>query len=196
MKALCVFCGSSDGRRPDYGEAGAALGRELATRHLTLVYGGSNVGIMRKMADAALDAGGRVVGVIPEHLVGWERAHRRISELHIVKSMHERKALMAELSDAFLAMPGGYGTLDELFEALTWGQLGLHRKPCAVLNVAGYFDSLVTMFARARQDGFLYDEGAEPIVETDPARVIDRLIEAAVRLSAASSLSTSTAPSL
>jgi uncharacterized protein (TIGR00730 family) len=195
MKAVCVYCGSSDGRLPEYGQAGAALGRELAARRLTLVYGGGNVGIMRRVADAALEAGGRVIGVIPEHLVGWERAHRDVTELHVVKSMHERKALMVALSDAFIAMPGGFGTLDELFEALTWGQLRLHRKPCAMLNVAGYFDSLVAMLARARQDGFLYDEGAEPIVDTDAARVIERLAGAAIRASAGASLSTSAVPS-
>jgi uncharacterized protein (TIGR00730 family) len=179
MTAVCVFCGSSDGTRAEYGEAAAALGRTIAARGLTLVYGGSNVGLMRRLADAALAAGGRVIGVIPEQLVGWERAHRGLTELHVVSSMHERKALMVSLADAFIAMPGGFGTLDEFFEVLTWGQLGIHGKPCALLNVEGYFDSLVALFARARADGFLYGPGAEPVVDTDAAQLLGRLEDAA-----------------
>jgi uncharacterized protein (TIGR00730 family) len=178
VTSVCVFCGSSDGARSEYGEAAAALGRAVAGRGLTLVYGGSNIGMMRRLADAALSAGGRVVGVIPEQLVGWERAHRGLSDLHVVSSMHERKALMVSLSDAFIAMPGGFGTLDEFFEVLTWAQLGLHHKPCALLNVVGYFDSLVAMFARARLDGFLYGPGAEPLIEHDPERLVERLAAA------------------
>jgi uncharacterized protein (TIGR00730 family) len=178
VTSVCVFCGSSDGARPAYADAARALGRTLAGRGLTLVYGGSNVGMMRELADAALGAGGRVVGVIPEHLVGWERAHRGLSELRVVGSMHERKALMVELGDAFVALPGGVGTLDELFEVLTWAQLGLHRKPCALLDVEGYFDDLVRLIDRARRDGFLYGTVAIPMLDTEPARLIDRLAEA------------------
>ncbi len=189
MTSVCVFCGSSDGARVEYADAAEALGRTIAQRGLTLVYGGSNIGLMRRMADAALSAGGRVVGVIPEQLVGWERAHRGLSELHVVSSMHERKALMVSLSDAFIAMPGGFGTLDEFFEVLTWSQLGIHQKPVALLNVAGYFDSLLAMFERAREDGFLYGAEAEPLVDTDAARLVNRLtVRAALSTSGAGSL--------
>jgi uncharacterized protein (TIGR00730 family) len=179
VRSVCVFCGSSDGARAEYGEAAASLGRAIAGRGLTLVYGGSNIGMMRRLADAALAAGGRVVGVIPEQLVGWERAHHGLSELHVVSSMHERKALMVSLSDAFVALPGGFGTLDELFEVLTWAQLGIHQKPCALFNVAGYFDSLIAMFGRARQDGFLYGPESEPLVETDPDELLEQLTSGA-----------------
>ncbi len=176
VTAVCVFCGSSDGGRAAYTDAARAVGRTLARRGLTLVYGGSNVGMMRQLANAALEAGGRVVGVIPDQLVGRELAHRGLTELHVVGSMHERKALMVRLSDAFLALPGGFGTLDELFEVLTWAQLGLHHKPCALLNVDGYFDSLVDLIARAHQDGFLYGSAAVPLVDHEPERLIDRIV--------------------
>ncbi len=178
MTSVCVFCGSSDGSRPVYAAAARALGRILAERGLTLVYGGSNVGMMRELADAALRAGGGVIGVIPEQLVGRERAHRGVTELRIVGSMHERKALMVELSEAFIALPGGVGTLDELFEVLTWAQLGLHHKPCALLNVDGYFDDLVSLIERARRDGFLYGTAAIPLLDDDPARLLDRIVDA------------------
>jgi hypothetical protein len=178
VNSICVFCGSSDGTRAEYGTAAAALGRLIAQRRMTLVYGGSNIGMMRRLADAALEAGGRVVGVIPEQLVAWERAHRGLSELHVVSSMHERKALMVSLADAFVAMPGGFGTLDEFFEVLTWAQLGIHGKPCALLNVEGYFDNLIAMFCRARQDGFLYGPTSEPLIERDPLRLLERLTTA------------------
>jgi len=134
--------------------------------------------MMRRLADAALNAGGRVTGVIPRQLVGLERAHRDLTELRVVNSMHERKALMVRLSEAFVALPGGFGTLDEFFEVLTWAQLGLHRKPCALLNVEGYFDSLLSMFDRARRDGFLYGAAAEPLVDSDPERLLARVIAA------------------
>ena len=192
MTSICVFCGSSAGRTA-YTDAARSIGRALARRGLTLVYGGSNVGVMRHLADAALEAGGRVVGVIPEHLVGWERAHRGLTELHVVGSMHERKALMIRLSDAFVALPGGFGTLDELFEVLTWAQLGLHHKPCALLNVEGYFDSLLGLIERARQDGFLYGGAAMPLVDDTPERLLERLVEAAT---AAATLSTTGAEPL
>ena len=186
MKSVCVFCGSSDGARPAYADAARAFGRMLAVRGLTLVYGGGNVGMMRQLADAVLEAGGRVVGVIPEQLVDRERAHRGVSELRVVGSMHERKALMVALSDAFIALPGGFGTLDELFEVLTWAQLGLHDKPCALLNVDGYFDHLVSLVERARVDGFIDGTAAMPVIDDNPGRLLDRVIG----LSAAATLST------
>ncbi len=192
MKSVCVFCGSSPGARAAYADAARALGRDAARRGLTLVYGGSNVGLMRDLADAALDEGGRVVGVIPEQLVGWERAHRGLAELHVVGSMHERKARMIELAEAFVALPGGYGTFDELFEVLTWAQLGLHRKPCGLLNVEGYFDSLVQLVERARQDGFLYAGTAMPLVDTQAERLLQRL----GALVTSDTLSTTSAPAL
>jgi len=186
VKSVCVFCGSSDGARPAYADAARAFGRMLAVRGLTLVYGGGNVGMMRQLADAVLEAGGRVVGVIPEQLVDRERAHRGVSELRVVGSMHERKALMVALSDAFIALPGGFGTLDELFEVLTWAQLGLHHKPCALLNVDGYFDHLVSLVERARVDGFIDGTAAMPVIDDNPGRLLDRVIG----LSAAATLST------
>jgi uncharacterized protein (TIGR00730 family) len=186
LTSICVFCGSSDGGHPAYGEAAGAIGRAIAAHGLTLVYGGSNIGLMRRLADAALEAGSRVVGVIPEQLVGLERAHRGLTELHVVASMHERKALMVRLSDAFIALPGGFGTLDEFFEVLTWAQLELHQKPCALLNTDGYFDSLLALFDRARHDGFLYGAGAAVLVDSEPERLVNRVVLAR----AAPSLST------
>jgi uncharacterized protein (TIGR00730 family) len=176
VTSVCVFCGSSGGGRAAYTDAARSVGRALARRGLTLVYGGSNVGMMRHLADAALEAGGRVVGVIPEQLVGWERAHRGLTELRVVSSMHERKALMAGLSEAFMALPGGFGTFDEFFEVLTWAQLGLHHKPCALLNVDGYFDHLVSLIERARHDGFLYGGASLPLVDDKPERLLERLV--------------------
>jgi uncharacterized protein (TIGR00730 family) len=173
---LCVFCGSSDGRRPEYRDAAAALGRAIATHGLGLVYGGSNIGLMRAVADAAIEAGGDVIGVIPGHFVSREIEHRGLTELRVVDTMHERKAMMADLADGFVALPGGYGTLDELCEILTWSQLRLHDKPCAILNTAGYFDGLLTLFDRARQDGFLYGNVDGLIVDSDPDRVVDRIV--------------------
>jgi hypothetical protein len=156
-----------------YGAAAVSLGRGLAARGLGLVYGGSNIGLMRLLADAAIEGGGEVIGVIPQQLVDRERAHRGLTDLRIVRSMHERKALMADLADAFVALPGGYGTLDEFCEVLTWAQLGLHNKPCALLNVAGYYDGLLALFARARREGFLYSTGRDVIVEDDVERLLD-----------------------
>jgi len=152
---VCVFCGSSPGRRPAFAAAASELGRRLAEHGVGLVYGGGSVGLMGRVADAALAAGGEVVGVIPEALAGKEVAHPGLTRLHVVKSMHERKALMAEMADAFVALPGGFGTLDELFEAITWGQLGLHRKPIGLLDVEGYFAPLVSFVDRAVEDGFV-----------------------------------------
>jgi uncharacterized protein (TIGR00730 family) len=155
MTCICVYCGSSEGRTEAYAQHARRLGRLLAEHGIALVYGGANVGLMRILADAALDAGGRVVGVMPKALVAKEKAHLGLSELHVVESMHERKALMAELADGFIALPGGAGTMDELFEAWTWGQLGFHGKPCGLLNIASYYDPLVTFLDHAVAEGFI-----------------------------------------
>ena len=155
MKRVCVFCGSNPGVREDYRNSAQALARALAGRGLGLVYGGGNVGLMGMLADSMLQAGGEVIGVIPRSLVAKEVAHRGVTELRIVDTMHERKALMNDLSDAFIALPGGFGTLDEFFEILTWSQLGIHGKPSGLLNVAGYYDRLLAMLDHAVAEGFL-----------------------------------------
>jgi hypothetical protein len=155
LRHVCVFCGSSPGRRPSFTAAASELGARLAADRIGLVYGGGSIGLMGTVADAALAAGGEVVGVIPEALAGKEVAHTGLTRLHVVKSMHERKALMAEMADAFVALPGGFGTLDELFEAITWGQLGIHRKPIGLLDVEGYFAPLLAFVDRAVGDGFI-----------------------------------------
>lgn len=154
MKSICVFCGSNPGHRPEYLEVARATGRSIARRQLTLVYGGGRVGLMGALADAALAAGGRVVGVIPQLLLDREAGHAGLTELHVVTTLSQRKSMMAELSDGFLALPGGIGTLDELFEAWTWTQLELHRKPCGLLNQAGYYDALVTFLDNMVAEGF------------------------------------------
>jgi len=158
MKAVCVYCGSSLGARSAYSDRAALLGTRLAREGLSLVYGGGNVGLMGIAADAALAAGGEVIGVIPEQLVGWEVAHRGLTRLEVVATMHERKARMFDLSDAFVALPGGFGTLDEMFEMLTWRQLGLGDKPCAFLDVDGYYAPLMAMLDRMLSEGFLRAE--------------------------------------
>ncbi len=173
---MCVFCGASAGDRAAYAEAARSLGRLLAGRGSTIIYGGGSIGIMGILADAALAAGGRVVGVLPEHLSRREVAHAGLTELHIVASMHERKALMAARADAFIALPGGLGTLEELFEVLTWGQLGLHGKPCALLNVAGYFDPLIAFLDGAVARGFVQPRHRDMLlIDTDPVRLLDRI---------------------
>ena len=156
MKSVCVYCGSNAGSRPAYAERAAALGRRIADEGLALVYGGGNVGLMGIAADAALAAGGEVIGVIPEQLVGWEVAHGGLTRLEIVANMHERKARMFDLSDAFVALPGGFGTLDEMFEMLTWRQLGLGDKPCAFLDVDGFYAPLIAMLDRMVDERFLH----------------------------------------
>src|SRR6185295_16890930 len=155
LRALCVFCGASSGNRPEYAAAAEALGRALAERGIELVFGGGGIGMMGTLARAALAAGARVTGVIPEALQKRELALPGMSELHVVGSMHERKALMAERSDGFVALPGGFGTLDELFEIVTWAQLGLHRKPMGLLDVDGYWAGLVAWVERAVADGLV-----------------------------------------
>src|SRR4029079_16139712 len=158
MKSICLFCGSNVGARPAYAQAAGDLGRALAARGITLVYGGGSVGLMQIAAQAALDAGGRVVGVITEQLMVREVGHPGLDELHVVATMHERKALMAKLSGAFVALPGGYGTFDELCEMATWDQLGIHAKPLVVVNLEGYFDGFLTHLDRAVADGLLRRE--------------------------------------
>jgi uncharacterized protein (TIGR00730 family) len=176
LRSVCVFCGSSRGSRPEFAAAANALGSLLAQRGLRLVYGGGNVGLMGVLADAALAAGGQVIGVIPEHLMAKELGHTGLSELRIVASMHERKALMAELAEAFVALPGGIGTLEELLEILTWGQLGLHAKPCGLLDVAGYYRPLLEMLAQAAAEGFLRPEHQRLLLySSDPAELLDLL---------------------
>lgn len=176
LKRICVFCGSSSGVNALYTEAAQAVGRLLCRRGVELVYGGGNVGLMGVLADACLAEGGRVIGVIPQALVDREVAHRGLTELRVVSSMHERKAVMAELSDAFAALPGGYGTWEELFEMLTWTQLGIQRKPCGLLNVNGYYDPLLELADQAVSEGFLREVNRELLLSDDePERLLDRL---------------------
>lgn len=176
MKSICVFCGSSTGARPAYVEAARSLGTLLAERDITLVYGAGNIGLMGAAADAALASGGRVVGVIPDALVAKEVAHQGLTELHIVGSMHERKARMADLSKAFVALPGGFGTFEEFCEVVTWSQLGIHAKPCGLLNVEGFYDPLLALFDHAAAERFVRPEHrALVLAETDPERLLDRL---------------------
>jgi uncharacterized protein (TIGR00730 family) len=176
MKRVCVFAGSSPGVRPEYRTAAAALGRAVAARGLGVVYGGAHVGLMGVLADAALGAGGEAIGVIPRALVGRELAHTGLTDLHVVESMHERKALMAALSDGFIALPGGWGTLDELFEILTWAQLGLHHKPVGLLNVQGYFDRLLSFVEHSIDEGFVRPDYRRLIASADaPEPLLDLL---------------------
>jgi uncharacterized protein (TIGR00730 family) len=175
MKRICVFCGSSPGHDPRYLEAARTMGRTLARRGLGLVYGGGSVGLMGAVADAVLASGGEAVGVIPRVLQIRELAHKSLSTLHVVGSMHERKALMAELSDGFVALPGGMGTLEELSEVLTWAQLGLHSRPVGLLDVAGYYQPLAEFFDRAVGAGFLRPaHRALLLVGDEPAALLDR----------------------
>ncbi len=155
LNSLCVFCGSYPGIREDYRLAGEELGRALARNNVHVVYGGGNVGMMGIVADAVLEEGGRITGVIPESLMQREVAHCGVEDMRVVVSMHTRKALMSELSEGFVALPGGLGTFEELFEVLTWAQLGFHHKPVALLNVSGYFDPLITMMDRSVDEGFM-----------------------------------------
>jgi len=177
MRSLCVFCGSSPGARPDYAATARLLGGLLARRAVRLVYGGARVGLMRELADAVLHAGGEVTGVIPESLRAREVAHTDLRDLRIVGSMHERKALMSDLADGFLAIPGGAGTLEEFFEVWTWAQLGIHRKPCGLLNVHGYFDGLLTFLDHAVSERFLrLEHRAMVLVDDDAERLMERFI--------------------
>ena len=178
MRRVCVFCGSSPGARPAYAEATAEVARLLAGAGIGVVYGGGHVGLMGVLADTAMAAGGEVIGVMPRALVDREIGHTEISELRVVGSMHERKALMADLSDAFVALPGGAGTLEELFEVYTWAQLGLHDKPCGLLSVEDYFSGLVGFLDHAVDERFLREEHRGMlIVEREPRALIERLAQ-------------------
>jgi len=173
---VCVFCGSAPGTDPRFLETASAVGRRLVERGAGVVYGGGSVGLMGAVADAALAAGGEVIGVIPEALAAREVAHRKLTELHVVGSMHERKALMAAHSDAFLALPGGFGTLEELFEVVTWHQLGYHNKPIALLNVAGYFDSLLHFCDEATAQKFIRESDRATLLSGDDLEAVLDLI--------------------
>jgi hypothetical protein len=178
IASVCLFCGSSVGTRPIYAEAARAFGRQLGRDGLTLVYGGGSVGLMNVAANAALEAGGRVVGVITEALKAREVGHLGLTELHVVATMHQRKALMAQRSDAFVVLPGGYGTLDELCEMLTWDQLGIHAKPIVVVNLEGFFDGLLAQLARAIEDGLLRPEHRALLVVVDGIDAVPAAIRA------------------
>ena len=167
---ICVFCGSSPGRSPNYMAAAVVLGKSLVDHGIILVYGGASVGLMGALADSVLASGGKVVGVIPETLVEKEVSHKGLTELHVVASMHERKALMAELADAFIALPGGFGTIEELCEILTWSQLGMHKKPIGLLNIDGYYESLLEFFDRAVSEGFVRPAHRELLFEAGGPR--------------------------
>lgn len=175
MKNLCVYCGSNPGARGDYATAARRLGELLAEEGIGLVYGGASKGLMGVIADTVLAAGGSVQGVIPQALVDKEIAHPNLDALHVVNSMHERKSMMAELSDGFVALPGGFGTLEEIVEMLTWAQLGIHHKPCALLNVGGYYDGLLSFFDHAAREAFVRPTHRQMLlVEPEPARLIAR----------------------
>ncbi len=175
LKSICVYCGSSPGRLKAYSAAACALAASLVEQNIRLVYGGAKVGIMGMLADTALQLGGEVVGVIPEALVQKEVAHTGLTELHVTQSMHERKTRMAELSDGFVALPGGIGTLEELFEVWTWAQLGFHHKPCGLLNVEGYFDSLALFLDHAVDEQFVKQPHRSLlIVENDAKKLLER----------------------
>jgi uncharacterized protein (TIGR00730 family) len=179
MKKICIFTGSRPGKSPEYAVVAAQLGNELVARGCGLVYGGGNVGLMNVIANTVLGLGGEVIGVIPSALVTGEVAHLGLTELRVVQSMHERKALMAELSDGFIAMPGGIGTMEEIFEVLSWAQLGLHDKPCGLLNAAGYFDPLIQFLDHAVSADFIKPKHrALMIVEEQPTRLLDRFEQA------------------
>ena len=176
IRRICVFCGSSAGTREDYQIATRGLAAALIARGIGVVYGGACVGLMGVLADAMLAGGGDVIGVIPRALVEREIAHPGLTRLHVVDSMHERKALMAEHADAFVALPGGFGTVEEFCEAVTWTQLGLHRKRCGLLNVAGFYDPLLALFDRAVEDGFLKPQNRAIVTsDADPVVLLDRL---------------------
>jgi len=177
MKRICVFCGSSSGSRPEYRTAAEDMGAELVRSNIGLVYGGTHVGLMGVLADAVLAAGGEAVGVIPENLMAREVGHKGLTKLHVVPSMHERKALMADLSDAFVALPGGLGTLEEFCEVVTWAQLGLHAKPCGILNVMGYYSPLLAMFDHAVEERFLKPQNRGLVLARDSAAELLRALE-------------------
>lgn len=176
LRRVCVFCGSSFGARPEYAACARAMGRELASRGIGVVYGGGNVGLMGALADAALEAGAEVIGVIPEALVRYEVGHPGLTALHVVGTMHDRKAMMADLSDGFVALPGGFGTLEELAEVITWGQLGFHPKPCGVLNVGGFYDPLLALFDHYEAQGFVRPAHRDLVLSAaEPAVLLEKM---------------------
>ena len=176
MKSICVFCGSSTGRNTAYREAAARLGRLLAEKGLKLVYGGGNIGLMGEIAQNVISSGGTAIGVIPQFLVEKELVYTDLTKIHVVDSMHERKAMMAELADAFIAMPGGFGTLEETVEVLTWAQLGLHNKPIGLLNIDGYYDYLNRFFEHMVTEDFLLREYKDMLLmKSEPAELLDSL---------------------
>lgn len=178
MKTICVYCGSSPGKDVRFVQAARATGEEIARRQLTLVYGGGRVGLMGEVARAALSLGGRVIGVIPQAMVAQQLAMQALSEMRVVASMHERKALMAELADGFIALPGGYGTIEEIFEVLTWAQLGMHTKPCGLLNTAHYFDRLLQFVDQAVEEHFVYPPHRALILQgQSPAELLDLFLK-------------------
>jgi len=187
LERICVFAGSRSGNRIEYSDVARALGQELAAREVTLVYGGGGVGLMGAVADATLDSGGQVIGVMPRGLFAAEVAHRQLTELREVGSMHERKRMMYDLADAFIALPGGLGTFDELIEIVTWAQIGIHHKPIVLLNVAGYFDPLLAAVEHAITEGFVEEKyRALVTIATDPTAAVERLLTTLTTASAAS----------
>lgn len=177
MQRICVFAGSNRGIRPEYAQGAEAMGKELVRRGLGLVYGGGSVGLMNIIANSVLEAGGEVIGVIPGALIGKEIGHRGLTKLYEVGSMHERKALMADLADGFIALPGGFGTFDELFEILTWAQLDIHRKPIGILNIIGYFDPLLHFIRYVAAEGFIRNAHLALVMhETEADRLLERLL--------------------
>lgn len=175
LNSLCVYCGSSSGRRALYAEAARALAQAMVERNIRLVYGGAGIGVMGAVADEVLRLGGQAIGVIPQALMRKEVAHEGLTELHVTSSMHARKTLMAELADGFVALPGGIGTFEEIFEVWTWGQLGFHRKPCGLLNVDGYYDGLIAFLDHSAREGFVRDQHRRMlVVETEAAALLDR----------------------
>ena len=178
MRRVCVFCGSNTGNRPEYAQSARVLGQAIAAAGLGLVYGGGKVGLMGVVADAAMTAGGHVTGIIPEELMRWEVGHHGLSELRVVGTMHERKAAMAELSDGFIALAGGIGTLEEMFEIWTWGQLGLHGKPLGILDTAGYYHHLHAFLDHMAAEGFVKPAHRDmAMVDSDPARLLARMAQ-------------------
>ncbi len=176
LRNVCVYCGAASGSRPDYARAARALGREVGRRGVTLVYGGGRVGLMGHVADGAIEAGGQTIGVITEELKHRELGHERLTELRVVETMHQRKKMMADMADAFVALPGGVGTLDELFEILTWLQLAIHEKPVGLLNTAGFYDGLLGFMGHVGKEGFLRVSPEQSlVVASDPAALLDAL---------------------
>ncbi len=175
LRTVCIYCGSSDDVPETYYQAAEAIGKALAARGYTLIYGGGSTGLMGTVADAALSHGGQAIGVIPEHFYTPKLRHERLTRLEVVPDMHTRKARMAELADAFIALPGGYGTLEEFFEILTWAQIGLHAKPIGLFNYHGYYDGLLTFIRHAKQEGFIFNEHENLFVHASQA---DRLLDA------------------